>query len=264
MSRAGDAFDAFEAAWSCDQSGRYATTRPVMIHGRTATCGVSLSNVHPFEHSTGWRLAHNGVVSWTGDESPEHSGVSCDSQHLLLCMADGRTTDERKTLLEGVQGYAAFLATSPRGDFIAARDDIAPLYAGVTKNGRWIFGTTPAIVDAIADAMRARGVDAFKLDDWTWLEFSAGGTKPRCGTWHHAAPAAREWGYSSKSLGKPAPIQPSLPLKPAPATTAPATVTHGDPFPDWEPRANGCTLPDGWEDFEDTDAEEYIRAGIRN
>lgn len=228
FSRAGDSFDAFEASWNAEQTGKYHAAKPVIIHGRTATCGVSLNNCHPFRHD-GWTMAHNGVVSWGGEQSKLHKNATCDSQHILYCLTDGRTSKERKALLESIQGYAAFIAHGPRGEVIVARDDTANLYAGITKSGRWLFGTTAAIVDAVADAMNCRNVDAFRLDDYVWLEFAPDAPRPTVSTWHHAAAVQKQWKHASASLG-------STWASPSVAQSQ----TKGDPFPDWEPR---ITLP---------------------
>jgi hypothetical protein len=198
----GSAFSAFAASKTTDQSGRYHKNKSTIVHGRTATCSVSLENTHPFRYK-GWTLAHNGVVTWHGQKTREHASATCDSQHLLYAIADhaGNLELQRQSL-EDITGYAAFLALSPRGKLIVARDSTASLYAGVTKKGRWIFGTTASIVEAIADAWNCSGVDAYKLDDWTWLEFSAQGGRPKVFDWKHREASYRETRYSGKSLGR--------------------------------------------------------------
>lgn len=199
--RAGKAAAAFSTTFRTSQEGSYKPDKHMMIHGRTATCGINLENVHPFRRN-GWTLAHNGVVSWNGKPSAAHDKVTCDSQHLLISMADHTPTEQRKEAISNISGYAAFLALNPQGKLTVAVDDKASLYAGITKKNRWIFGTTTAIVEAIADAWGCKDVDAYPLADWTWMEFGATGQDPELSEWTHGAASQKQMGFASKSLGK--------------------------------------------------------------
>lgn len=198
---AGAAFDAFAISKRAEQTGSYKPTRSVIIHGRTATHGQGIPNTHPFRRD-GWTMAHNGVISWTGQQTELHKAATCDSQHILYCLTENGTDETRKKDLENIQGYAAFLALAPNGDMIAAVDATANLCAGITSKGRWIFGTTPALVEAIADAWKCSKVDGFKLEPWTWLRFPASGGQPSVSTWQHAAAKYSEVKFSSRSLGR--------------------------------------------------------------
>jgi predicted glutamine amidotransferase len=198
--RAGKAAGAFATTWRTAHEGSYNPSKHMMIHGRTATCGISLENVHPFRRK-GWTLAHNGVVNWEGPKCKEHDKVTCDSQHLLIAMADHTPMLQRKEALEHISGYAAFLALNPQGKLVVAVDDRASLYAGITSKGRWIFGTRPTIVDAIADAWKAKGVTPYPIDNWTWLEFDQSGKDPELGEWKHKTANSRQLGFASQSLG---------------------------------------------------------------
>lgn len=257
--RAGDALAAFSAAWRAEQTGRYKETKPMMIHGRTATCGINLNNTHPFRLA-GWTLAHNGVVSWHGKKCKKHKSATCDSQHILACLANGNTDQARKELLSDLSGYAAFLATSPDGRLIVARDNLASLFAGITNKGRWIFGTTAEIVEAIADAWKCKGVTAHSLDAWAWLDFPANGGEPTVSEWKHKGSTAKESRFSSRSIGREISGFRSTAwahgstdwAKSTPTSQAAeihATSTDENPnqptdsafvrFPDWEPDAAG-------------------------
>ena len=99
----------------------------ILMHGRTATCGVTLANTHPMlvdDDTAG--LIHNGVV----DSERYHCTVSsCDSEILLHAI--------RQDGLEGladVSGYFAFgalLRHKRKGwQEHIARDDRAPLRLG--------------------------------------------------------------------------------------------------------------------------------------
>lgn len=198
---AGKAFTAFDVCHNADQYGTYSPHSHMMVHGRTATCGVSLKNTHPFRKN-GWTLAHNGVVSWNGESNADRSAVTCDSEHLLLCM-EGNSGDpdkQRESLLD-ISGYAAFLAQAPSGQMIVARDDMASLYSGITKDGNWLFGTTAEIVEVVAEAMKFKGVSAHKLSNWSWLTFSSRGGDPEVSTWRHGTAKASHLSLASKSLG---------------------------------------------------------------
>ena len=198
--RAGKGAGAFATAYRTSIEGAYKPDKSMMIHGRTATCGISLENVHPFRRN-GWTLAHNGVCGYAGEDKKAHAKVTCDSQHLLICMADNTPNIKRKEDLENITGYAAFLALNPQGKLFVAVDDTATLFAGITSKGRWIFGTKPTIVEAIADAWNCKGVDAYPIDAWTWLEFEAAGGDPDLGEWKHRKANERQLGFASQSLG---------------------------------------------------------------
>jgi hypothetical protein len=225
--RAGPAFDAFSAFWGADQSGHYKPAKPTMIHGRTATHGQGLENTHPFRHS-GWTLAHNGVVNWSGADSELHRKATCDSQHLLYCFTESPTIDDARDALGNVTGYAAFIAHAPNGRMIVAKDATASLFAGITTKGRWIFGTTAAICEEVADAMRCRRFEAFRLDDWVWLDFPPNSDRPSVESWTHKATTAREWGHASRSLG-------STYTGPRPNGYTPPAAATTDRFPDFDP-----------------------------
>lgn len=199
--RAGKAANAFATAFRTDIEGTYRPASGMIIHGRTATCGVSLQNVHPFRRK-GWTLAHNGVISWAGAHDTDHEKVTCDSQHLLIEMADNPDMKSRMTGMLDITGYAAFLCFDPKGNMTVAVDDKASLYAGITSKGRWIFGTKPTIVDAIADAWNAKGVTPYPLDNWTWLEFDKDGGEPEVNEWSHGETSYAQARYAQKSLGR--------------------------------------------------------------
>jgi len=199
--RAGRMAEAFATTYRTAHEGSYKPDRHMIGHGRTATCGINLENVHPFRRS-GWTLAHNGVINWEGPKCKSHEKVTCDSQHLLIAMADNTPMLKRKEQLDHISGYAAFLALNPQGKLIVAVDDRAKLYAGITSKERWIFGTTPEIVEAVADAWNCSGVTAYPLAAWTWLEFAEGGKEPELSDWKHKQATTRQLGFASQSLGK--------------------------------------------------------------
>lgn len=231
--RVGAIIGGFKVAGDASQSGSYRPDRAIIMHGRTATCGISLRNTHPFRLH-GWTLAHNGVIDWAGAPDPARTAaVSCDSEHLLYSIANAKSLDAAKDDLQNITGYAAFLALSPTGRLIVARDDRATLYAGITAKGRWIFGTTKAIVDAQADALGARGVTAYELDDWTWLDFAPGGDV-ELSSWKHGQATARQIGFSQQSLGRswePGQTPGKRHRKHYPATAAGATLYDGYGLP---------------------------------
>lgn len=96
-------------------------------HGRTATCGKTISNTHPFTGIDAkggtWTIAHNGVVDNIG-KSWECS-TTCDSEHILNCFTKG---DGVHSLKAQISGYAAVIGINPNGELFAFRDNTAPLY----------------------------------------------------------------------------------------------------------------------------------------
>jgi hypothetical protein len=97
-----------------------------IAHGRTATCGKTIENTHPFagmnQHGT-WTIAHNGIVEWSGVKLPLHT--TCDSEHLLNCFLH---LDGEQSFKDGISGYAAVIGIDPLGNMFVLRDNKAPLY----------------------------------------------------------------------------------------------------------------------------------------
>jgi predicted glutamine amidotransferase len=198
---AGTAANAFAVTDRAEQTGNYRPTGSMVIHGRTATMGRGLINTHPFKLE-GWTLAHNGVIDWTGKKSESHKSVTCDSQHLLLCMTENATDETRKKDLESIQGYAAFIALAPDGRLIVAVDNIASLHAAITNKGRWIFGTTAEIVRSIGRAWGTKNLNPFAVRPWSWLSFGPNATQPTVTDWKHKGSSWNQDKFSSRSLGK--------------------------------------------------------------
>jgi hypothetical protein len=111
----------------------------LIIHGRTATCGVSLCNTHPML-SGKTALVHNGVVS---SSAFENKTTSCDSELLLTAFNHG----DIHAIVQGITGYYAFghiaAARGGRSVLTVVRDDRANLRVGRYGSG-WAFATTPA------------------------------------------------------------------------------------------------------------------------
>ena len=229
--RAGKGFTGLAIATTAASEGRYNRHAGMVIHGRTATCAVTLPNVHPFALK-GWRLAHNGVISWNGPETKLHAAATVDSQHLLIAIATHHSNEARRAALENITGYAAIIAIGPEGQMIVARDSTASLYAGITSRGRWLFGTTTEIVAAQADAMGAKGVVATSLDDWAWLEFTQGQRDPVVLDWHHERASTAHWSHAARSIGHAGPGHQGRFWEQTPKIEVSNTV---DRFPDYEP-----------------------------
>lgn len=114
----------------------------LLLHGRTATCGVDVDNTHPMLDDNGTAaLVHNGVVS---SETLQNVYTTCDSELLLHAWDQGGAKG-----LEQVSGYFAFALLLRRRDgwhAVVARDDKARLRVGKTSRG-WAWATTD---DALA------------------------------------------------------------------------------------------------------------------
>jgi hypothetical protein len=113
----------------------------LICHARTATCARGAENAHP--HSwDGWRIVHNGVV-----ESLGKARRSCDSMHIVDSLAKHKGA---AGLHKDLAGYLAILGTSPRGEFVALRDDRAPLFvAWCADLSAWAFASSPELLAAI-------------------------------------------------------------------------------------------------------------------
>lgn len=139
----------------------------LMMHGRTATCGVNLTNTHPMLDDQGG-LVHNGVVA---SEVVANVSTSCDSELILRAWL--QASDKG---LAHLSGYFAFggLFRHPEGwEAVIARDDQARLRVGRSKQG-WAWGTTD-------DALSCAGVVPLKLDHkpMTGLAFTPERRQPR-------------------------------------------------------------------------------------
>lgn len=122
---------------------------PLIAHGRTSTGIVSLPNTHPFTKS-GWTLAHNGVVNWTG--KPRKMETDCDSEHLLNCYALGKGTAD----FEDLGGWAAWVAINPSGELVAGRDHLTTLYLAYSKKFETYILATKS--EDLEDYLKAMGI----------------------------------------------------------------------------------------------------------
>jgi hypothetical protein len=150
-------------------------TGPMIIHGRTATNSVNLTNTHPFRKK-GWALVHNGVVdiadhiyAWEDKSVPELELLqkrysSCDSEYLLNTYAFGKGHHDWADSLEG---YAATMCISPKNEMIIAKDDRARLYmAGIPKlNNSMVFATEKHMAQALAKALGMIATPSFRMKD---------------------------------------------------------------------------------------------------
>jgi predicted glutamine amidotransferase len=111
----------------------------LIIHGRTATCGVSLCNTHPML-SGRTALVHNGVVS---SVVFDNKTTSCDSELLLTAFNHG----DMHAVTQGITGYYAFghikAERGGRSVLTVVRDNRANLCVGRYGSG-WAFATTSA------------------------------------------------------------------------------------------------------------------------
>jgi hypothetical protein len=111
----------------------------LIIHGRTATCGVCLNNTHPMVDGK-TALVHNGVVDsglW------DNYKTSCDSELLLLAF----NSNGMREVARAITGYYAFghIQAVRRGRSVltVVRDNRANLRVGSYGSG-WAFATSSA------------------------------------------------------------------------------------------------------------------------
>lgn len=138
-----NALGGLSVAVDCEVSeGKPPAPGPALIcHARTATCARGAKNAHPHAWD-GWRIVHNGVVESTGKQKR-----SCDSMHIVDSLAKNKGA---AGLADDLAGYLAILGTNPAGEFIALRDDRAPLYVAWCHDlSAWAFASTPELLAAI-------------------------------------------------------------------------------------------------------------------
>lgn len=118
----------------------------LIIHGRTATCGVSLENTHPML-ADGRALVHNGVVS---SDRFQNVDTGCDSELLLHAWRQ----DGIDAVAKDVSGYYAFaIIQRLKGKTVldVVRDDRAQLKVGKVAGG-WAFATTNSLLTSIGSS----------------------------------------------------------------------------------------------------------------
>lgn len=125
---------------------------PFISHGRTATCGKSITNTHPFSGYNGkeqWTIAHNGVVDWSGEALPMNT--TCDSEHLLNCYI---YKNGEQSFKDHISGYAAITGINPNGELFVLRDNRAPLYIQYVKElASFVVCTDETHCKTISDLM---------------------------------------------------------------------------------------------------------------
>lgn len=113
----------------------------LIAHGRTSTNAVNLANVHPFNHK-GFDLAHNGVVSWTGEKTAEPTPV-CDTEKFLHWLVKSKMDWQgaRKVW----SGSAAFALYERATQTLTVARDVSSLYIARRKAREgWVMATSAA------------------------------------------------------------------------------------------------------------------------
>lgn len=119
----------------------------LVIHGRTSTNTKGLDNAHPFCYRN-YYLAHNGMVSWTGEKLAEPK-QSCDSDQLLHWLVDNNFDWE--TVSNFWSGWGAVAIYDRKSGKLTIARDCAQLYiARRVKNKGWIFATSDKQLIAIS------------------------------------------------------------------------------------------------------------------
>lgn len=123
----------------------------VIVHGRTATCGVNVENTHPFVIDN-FALIHNGVV-----ESKKYVNKisTCDSELILRAFIDGGI----KAVAEHIEGWYACLIIEqlPNGEHFlhVFKDTWTSLYVG-SLDGEFVFATTMDLIEGIGGKVLAK------------------------------------------------------------------------------------------------------------
>jgi hypothetical protein len=126
-----------------DSNGLKSDGGALIIHGRTATCGVNAANTHPMLIGNS-ALVHNGVVSSNRFHNTE---TTCDSELLLHAWK----SDGIDAVARDVSGYYAFaIIQRIRGKTVLdiVRDNKADLKVGKIVNG-WAFATNESLLSTL-------------------------------------------------------------------------------------------------------------------
>lgn len=142
---------------------------PIIVHGRTSTGSVEIKNTHPFTKND-WSLAHNGVVSWSGEKMDMET--TCDSEHLLNCYAIGNGTEDFQKL----SGWAAWVAINPNGELVAGRDAMTPLHLAYSEYlSAYIIATREEDLEKIISAMGLKHMSILQIPNNSEITFSKSG-----------------------------------------------------------------------------------------
>lgn len=132
------------------------TLNAIAIHGRFATCGISLENTHPF-YLEGSALIHNGVLS---NVKPEDQVLSsCDSEVLLHRYVNNKIKDKPDNLtvaLNDVVGYYAVIVFNDNGIVDIFRDETATLFIAHVRNIGTVIATTAELIYRTATKTKHR------------------------------------------------------------------------------------------------------------
>lgn len=123
----------------------------LIVHGRTATCGVNLENTHPFILEN-YALIHNGIV----DSKKYINQIStCDSELILQAFIDGGI----KAVAKHIEGWYACMIIEklPNGEHFlhVFKDKSTNLYVG-SLNDEFVFATTIELVEGIGGKVLAK------------------------------------------------------------------------------------------------------------
>jgi len=142
---------------------------PMIIHGRTSTGTIEIKNTHPFTKNN-WSLAHNGVVSWSGEQM--NMETTCDSEHLLNCYAIGKGAKEFSNL----SGWAAWVAIDPNGYLVAGRDAMTALHLVYSEYlSAYIIATRAEDLEKITSTMRLKTGKILQLPNNSEITFDKNG-----------------------------------------------------------------------------------------
>lgn len=137
----------------------------MIIHGRTSTNSVSLTNTHPIVKHGLW-LSHNGVVE---DSGPKYNmTTSNDTEHIVERIA----TQGLEAIEKHISGYYACLYFKEHSKMLHVfRDSIAPLYiALVPKLETYIIATTEELIENACNAINVLSEVIEEVDDNVYFE----------------------------------------------------------------------------------------------
>ncbi len=166
--------------------------RALLAHGRFATCGISLSNTHPFIDARNKTvLVHNGVIS--NHETLEKKFSSCDSEAILTAYIkeDIAITPERiQTMVDKLNGsFACGVMAFDGFQWVVDifKNSQCSLYvAYFPRIGCFVFTTKDTTLQKAAKRAKLRHGPIVEVQSNTFLRLSAvSGKRLFVGSFNH-------------------------------------------------------------------------------
>lgn len=146
----------------------------IALHGRFATCGISLENTHPF-YLGGSALMHNGVI--TNLKEKDNTISTCDSETLLHRYNTYGVVEEPSALSDAmadVTGYYATIVFNDNGVVDIWRDSQADLVLAYVRGIGNVIATNSELIYKTAKACNKKVMFCYPVMSFTHLRWEKG------------------------------------------------------------------------------------------